>query len=171
MKILHSIDTPINDITVSNICEKAGISRQTFYKYFDSKYDISFWYVLFCDELTLTEIGRTQSWHDGLRGFFKLLRREKDFYQYSAHKAYTEGADRADRHRSCVLKETLVDFRHLDLTEDLEFYVKAFAELFNTCVGDWFKSEMKISPEDMARMIANCVPRPLYEALDIETVD
>lgn len=171
MKILHSVDAPIADITVGDICEKASISRQTFYKYFDSKYDISFWYVLFCDELTLTEVGRTQSWQDGLFGFFSLLRKEHGFFQYSARNGYPESSDRANRHRSAILKESLTNYRKVEISDDLVFYIEAFASLFNDCVGDWFRSEMHRSPEDMTRLIKNCVPRPLYEALDIETTE
>lgn len=170
MKILHAIDAPIKEMTVGDICEKAEISRQTFYKYFDSKFDISFWYVLFCDKLTLTEVGRTQSWHDGLLGFFTLLKREQKFFRYSVRNGYPESSERANRHRKTTLCQSIVEYRDARLTEELEFYVDTFSELLSKCVGDWFRNEMDRSPQEMTLLIENSVPRPLHSVLVIETV-
>lgn len=40
MKILHAVSKSLDQITVGEICRNAGISRQTFYRHFESKYDI-----------------------------------------------------------------------------------------------------------------------------------
>lgn len=40
MRILHAVNKSLDQITVSEICRNAGISRQTFYRHFESKYDI-----------------------------------------------------------------------------------------------------------------------------------
>lgn len=34
MKILHAVDKSLDRITIAEICENAGISRQTFYRHF-----------------------------------------------------------------------------------------------------------------------------------------
>ena len=36
MKILHAVDKSLDRITIAEICENAGISRQTFYRHFQS---------------------------------------------------------------------------------------------------------------------------------------
>ena len=48
MKILHAVDKSLDRITIAEICENAGISRQTFYRHFQSKYDIPWWHSIFC---------------------------------------------------------------------------------------------------------------------------
>ena len=48
MRILHAVDKSLDQITVAEICRNAGISRQTFYRHFESKYDIPWWYSIFC---------------------------------------------------------------------------------------------------------------------------
>ena len=40
MKILHGVNKSLDQITISEICANAGVSRQTFYRHFESKYDI-----------------------------------------------------------------------------------------------------------------------------------
>lgn len=61
MNILHSVDRSLDCMTVSEICKKANISRQTFYRHFRSKYDIPWWFSIFCRQFYLNEIGRTIS--------------------------------------------------------------------------------------------------------------
>ena len=48
LKILHAVDKSLDRITISEICENADISRQTFYRHFKSKYDIPSWHTMFC---------------------------------------------------------------------------------------------------------------------------
>ena len=51
MRILHAVDKSLDRITVAEICRNAGISRQTFYRHFESKYDIPWWYSIFCRQV------------------------------------------------------------------------------------------------------------------------
>lgn len=53
IKILHAVDRPIEQLSLEEICARAGISRQTFYKHFDSKYSIGLWYSNFCNQYFL----------------------------------------------------------------------------------------------------------------------
>lgn len=53
MKILHAVNKSLDQITVAEICRNAGISRQTFYRHFESKYDIPWWYSIFCRQFYL----------------------------------------------------------------------------------------------------------------------
>lgn len=65
MSILHAVDRSLDRMTISEICKKASISRQTFYRHFRSKYDIPWWFCIFCRQFYLNEIGRTISWQTG----------------------------------------------------------------------------------------------------------
>ncbi|MDR0500408.1 MAG: TetR/AcrR family transcriptional regulator [Coriobacteriales bacterium] len=166
MRILHAVNAPIKTLTVSDICAACSISRQTFYKYFDSKYDISYWYVYYCDSVTLTEIGRSLTWHDGVLGFFTLLRREQTFFSFSVENGLPDhNLQPANIHRQDILTETLRDYRHIQITAELTFYIRTFADLFDRSIQSWFSSGMKLTPEEFAAYITNCVPKPLYEAL------
>ena len=72
MRIFHAIDRPIEELTVAAICRKATISKPTFYRHFDSKYDIGRWMSDFMNRMTLDEIGRSLTWDEGLESYFAL---------------------------------------------------------------------------------------------------
>lgn len=72
MRIFHAVDRPIEELTVAAICRKAGVSKPTFYRHFDSKYDIARWISDFMNSMTLDEIGRTLTWDEGLESYFAL---------------------------------------------------------------------------------------------------
>lgn len=80
MKIMHAVDKSLDRVTISEICEKAGISRQTFYRHFKSKYDIPWWFSIFCRQFYLNEIGRTIDWHTGYYHHIRLIATERDFF-------------------------------------------------------------------------------------------
>ena len=73
MKILHAVNKSLDQITVAEICRNAGISRQTFYRHFESKYDIPWWYSIFCRQFYLNEIGRTIDWKTGYYHHLRLI--------------------------------------------------------------------------------------------------
>lgn len=78
MKILHAVNKSLDQITVAEICRNAGISRQTFYRHFESKYDIPWWYSIFCRQFYLNEIGRTIDWKTGYYHHLRLIAQERD---------------------------------------------------------------------------------------------
>ena len=89
MKIMHAVDKSLDRVTISEICEKAGISRQTFYRHFKSKYDIPWWFSIFCRQFYLNEIGRTIDWRTGYYHHIRLIATERDF---SANQSSTASA-------------------------------------------------------------------------------
>ena len=73
LRIMHAVDRPIDELTCAAICAKADVSRQLFYRYFDSKFDIPYWFATECDRSTISEIGRSLTWEEGFSDFFSLL--------------------------------------------------------------------------------------------------
>ncbi|MGN0255021.1 MAG: TetR family transcriptional regulator [Chordicoccus sp.] len=72
--------TAVENITVKQICEESGTSRQTFYRHFLDKYDLINWYF---DRL-LTEsferMGQGQTVYDGLVRKFTYISDERAFF-------------------------------------------------------------------------------------------
>lgn len=61
-KMLKSVDRPLEVISVNDICKNAGISRQTFYNHFESKYMLRSWWSEYCEQFSLDRIGIDLSW-------------------------------------------------------------------------------------------------------------
>lgn len=169
MRILHAVDRPLTDITVHEICEKCGISRQTFYYHFQSKQDIAYWHADLCQQLYLDEIGRTLGWSEALHNHFAMLAEERSFYQFVVTHASPHPGDgaRMIAHREQTLLETLAEYHGIaDPTPTLRFCVKAYAHVESTFAIQWFRRGMDTDPAEFAEMIEAIVPRELYALLD-----
>ena len=137
MKILHAVNKSLDQITVAEICRNAGISRQTFYRHFESKYDIPWWYSIFC----------------------------RQFIQYSINTPF--GQTIMPENRKAVLLDTLENYRHVEVNDNLRFIVEIFSKLECEVMNDWFRSD---EPIDLARWtddLVSLVPDRLYRALEI----
>lgn len=94
MRILHAIDGSLDRITISEICQNAGISRQTFYRHFKSKYDIPSWHTIFCRQFYLNEIGRSINWETGYYHHLRLITEERVFIGNRSNTRSTSHSDR-----------------------------------------------------------------------------
>ena len=173
MKILHAVNKSLDQITVAEICRNAGISRQTFYRHFESKYDIPWWYSIFCRQFYLNEIGRTIDWKTGYYHHLRLIAQERDFFresiQYSINTPF--GQTIMPENRKSVLFDTLENYRHVEVNDNLRFIVEIFSKLECEVMNDWFRSD---EPTDLARWtddLVSLVPDRLYRALEIPATD
>ena len=110
--------TPVDKITVKDIVEGCGMTRQTFYRNFKDKYDLINWYF---DKLVLQsfeQIGMGNTVGESLTQKFEFILNEKAFF--------TE-AFRSDDHNS--VKEH--DFELI-----LQFYKNLIARRRSRPVGD-----------------------------------
>lgn len=154
--------TPVDKITVKNIVEGCGTTRQTFYRHFLDKYDLINWYF---DKLVLesfAQMGQGKTVYEGLVKKFHFIRQERVFFAE---------AFRSDDRNS--LKEH--DF---DLI--LEFYLHKMMEktgqmpdaemrflLEMYCRGSvymtvkWVLTGMKSTPEELANSLVEAMPEKL----------
>ena len=79
---------PVEKITVKEITEECGVTRQTFYRNFQDKYDLINWYF---DKLLMesfAHMGEGKTVYEGLVKKFDYIREERVFFA---------GAFRSDR--------------------------------------------------------------------------
>ena len=169
MSILHAVDRSLDRMTISEICKKASISRQTFYRHFRSKYDIPWWFCIFCRQFYLNEIGRTISWQTGYYHHIRLLSTEREFFkksiQYSINTPF--GQTVMPQNRQTVLLETLKDHRNVPIDHNMLFLVEMFSKLECEVLNDWFRSDAPTDLNVWTDDLVSLVPDRLYRALDI----
>ena len=169
MSILHAVDRSLDCMTISEICEKANISRQTFYRHFRSKYDIPWWFCIFCRQFYLNEIGRTMSWRTGYYHHIRLLSTEREFFrksiQYSINTPF--GQTVMPQNRESVLLETLKTYRNVPVDHNMQFLVEMFSKLECEVLNDWFRSDADTDLVVWTDDLVSLVPDRLYRALDI----
>ena len=167
-KILHAVDRPIDELSVKDICAKAGVSRDTFYRHFDSKYDISVWHGKLAQSMYLDQAGRTTDFRTGYYHDFRLLAEERDFYicAYKNMGKSTNEFPLMNEHRKNVLLETLVDWHKVTMDDDLEFCLDAFVMLETVLVTRWLRAGCDPDPDVFAERMMTVIPSRLYEALE-----
>ena len=78
--------TPVEEITVRQICEICGVTRQTFYRNFLDKYDLINWYFDKLLTKSFEHMGRGTTVFDSLEKKFTYIQKEKAFLHPQAVK-------------------------------------------------------------------------------------
>ncbi len=119
-------ETPFDKLSVTQICEEAGISRATFYRCFKDKFAIAQWHVELAWAQGANEIGRTLSWKEGYYITEANIASRNLFYAGVAKSNDYNAIDNfAPRLRRKTITETLTQMRKVPLTEHLKFQIDA----------------------------------------------
>lgn len=166
-------DTPLVDLTVTEICKAAELSRQTFYRHFIDKFHVVRWYWNLLGEAYLEPAGRTLTWYQSNVGMFTELAKRPAFWRHALkeNEHYGSCGAFARRRRRGFLVETVTVYRGMPLTDELLFEIDFLLEAESRIVAYWIMSEMKIPPEQFAGLIEKCIPRDLYELLAVPNQD
>lgn len=171
LRILQSIDRPLETISVDEICDRAGISRQTFYNYFESKYILRSWWSEHCEQLSLDRIGIDLSWEEGFIRYVQLMLSPGNFIFNSAshNRPESEPYERilVDRrikafHRAC-------EYRNIETTPDLEYSIYHTAQSWRLC-GNEISALGKDAfggINEISKRFILVVPAILYDALQL----
>lgn len=160
---------PVDKITVQNIVDGCGMTRQTFYRNFKDKYDLINWYF---DKLVLesfAQIGVDKTVCQSLCEKFKFIKKEKIFF--------TE-AFRSDDYNSLkehdfeliigFYTELMTRKKQEPLSEDIQFLLEMYCRGSVYMTVKWVLSGMKQSPEEMAQSLTEAMP-PGLAAVFAET--
>ena len=159
--------TEIDRISVTQICAEAGISRATFYRYFEDKQSIVQWYLEFIDTKGVDRIGRSLSWYEGYFLTTALIHDNIQFFERAERSKDSHSLSHvAPRIRRDTLIKTITDCRHVELTEHLRFQVNAVAHLEIILFPAWHYGKYSCSLEDICKWMVECVPDELFELLN-----
>lgn len=152
------------DINISDICKQAGVSRQTFYRHFNSKYDTVNWLWEELSKRYMTNVGRDMSWHDSLVLLFSSVSDYLPFFCEAGKVDCRESINFfACETRKRLLRETITDCLGIPLTKEIEFQIGFFAageqNLIKTLA--WRQDIV-----EFAVFLESCVPKPLYRLLN-----
>jgi probable dihydroxyacetone kinase regulator len=158
----------VDKITVQNIVDGCGMTRQTFYRNFKDKYDLINWYF---DKLVLesfAQIGVDKTVCQSLCEKFEFIKKEQIFF--------TE-AFRSDDYNSLkehdfelimsFYTELVTRKRKEPLSEDIQFLLEMYCQGSVYMTVKWVLSGMKQSPREMAQSLTEAMP-PGLEAVFVE---
>lgn len=171
MKIVESLDALAQEanfeqVSILQICERAGISRSTFYHHFCDKNAVLQWHSSIVYEAGIDQIGRTLTWFEGHLLTTRGLERYRNLY-YRAGYSNEYGSIKPFfvRHRIDTLKETLAEYQNVPLTTLLEFQICATAAAESAMANRRYAGEFSMSTKEFCTLMTTIVPRDLYQIL------
>ena len=159
------LERPLSRITVSDISERCGISRMTFYYHFRDIYDLVGW-IISSDILHILSGRKTQdTWQEGFLSIFQAVEDNHVFVLNACSSLSREQLERSLSEPvteliSSVLREN-PDSDKL-LQKDAAFISSFFSYAFIGVMLDWIGNGMRDKPEELVEKI-ECVMGGSFE--------
>ena len=158
--------TPLDNLSVKEICKASNISRQTFYRHFPDKYSIINWHFTLLSEDTLKQVGRTLTWYQAHVKLFTYFYNEQTVYIHAYSQDYNAWNRYAYRHSSKIYIETLTEYKKVTPTKELLIQADAAALVCSILSSKWIFGGMKESPEEFATLLEGVLPQKLKSVLE-----
>ncbi len=157
-------DKPVDRITVQQIADVCGVTRQTFYRNFLDKYDLINWYF---DKLLMesfAHMGSGRTILEGLERKFAYIREERVFFT----------AAFASDQQNCLKEHDyslIVQFYTEQIQkktgrapeEEIRFLLEMYCRGSIYMTVKWVLAGMRESPEKMARSLVDAMPAKLAD--------
>ncbi len=155
---------PVENITTEEIVKTAGLSRQTFYKYFMDKYDLAFWcYRMGMDHVIESYRNQSISFHDMNVAMLNMMLGEKDFYRNLWAHFEVQNSFFRQYHRFSY-EETVKYFGRLNKSD------RALVDLYsfgcNLMIMQWVNNGMVEDVEFMATLFDRALPDFMQSLLE-----
>ena len=151
--------TPVDRITVKDIVEGCGLTRQTFYRNFKDKYDLINWYF---DKLVLQsfeQIGVGHTVGESLTQKFEFIRSEKAFFTEAFRSDDYNSVKEHDFELILQFYISLIARKtSRPLSEELEFLLEMYCRGSVYMTEKWVLGGMKDSPEQMSYKLVEAMP-------------
>ncbi len=172
LRILQSVNKPLDDITVNEICQNANISRQTFYNHFESKYMLRSWWSEHCERFTLDRIGIDLSWEEGSIRYAQMMLSPGNFIFLSAANDWSgpEPYEYDLITRRTIALQKACEFRGIQITSDLEYCMQLYARSFRLCGNEIsaLGEEVFKGINTISKRFVLIIPAVLYDTLQLE---
>lgn len=160
-------EKPFKKIRIEDIVTESGVSRSNFYHNFEDKYAVVNWIADVCHEDGIFRIGRDLTWLEG----HLITTREMDRFKRLFHSAdigadYESPVPHFVRMRQENLRETIVEYQHLPLTDELEFQLRGFPYCESRMSAMFRMGELPYGLERFCELLVGMTPAALHAALE-----
>ncbi len=169
-------EKPVNKISISELCERVGIKRQTFYYHFADLPELIEWTCYKEVESVLKENRSYSSWEAGFYDIFKLAKKEKPFIMNIYHGVSVSLLQDYMCRLTFPLLKNVVDevaeSLHIDdVTESDKTFIEHFYTIaFVDLVISWVDRDMKDDPKTIIDHLSPLVKGTIPNALKAYSV-
>ena len=159
---------PVEKITVKEIVEVCGTTRQTFYRNFQDKYDLINWYF---DKILLKSLeymGKSETIYEGLVNKFYYIQQENLFFR-TAFKNDDQNCLR-DHDFHLILQfytDQIEQKTGEKISEHLRFLLEMYCQGSIYMTVQWVLGKLKGTPEEIARSLVDAMPLKLMEVFKV----
>ncbi|ADL06456.1 TetR/AcrR family transcriptional regulator [Lacrimispora saccharolytica] len=159
---------PINKITVKDIVEECGLTRQTFYNYFYDIYELVEWIYLQATEKSLAENKDYDTWQ---QGFYQLLISISNSKVLVQNTYRSTNRESLERYMYTVIYDqvlAVVERQAIEMSVDQKyknFIARFYSLAFIALICEWIKDGMKEKPEDIVEQTAVLIKGDFEKAL------
>lgn len=160
-KLLENIS--FKKLTINDIIENAGISKPTFYRYFQDKHDVVLW--IYENEIDRIASSETDLYTSSLN-CYRFEHSKKEFF-LSAN-AYKQQNNISETIYKRTFEWTANIIRKQcdgALTKNLEISINFFCAGCGWLWQWWCSTDMEATPEEMAELTVGNIPYPLKQYL------
>lgn len=160
-------ENPLDKITVTDIVLKAGMTRQTFYRYFKDKYDLVNWYFEKLVLQSFRQMGNGCTLDEALHFKFKFIEKEHAFFK-EAFKS--NDYNNLIHYDYCCIYDFYKNIIEKKLNQDLDPHLNFLLEMY--CRGsidmtvEWVLKEMHLKIDDLVVLLIEALPAKLKPYLN-----
>lgn len=163
-------DYSLDNISVVMICEKAGVSRQSFYYHYRDIKDV--FETLTASEITL-ELRHCNTYHTWVKGFETILnylhdrkKRMMHVYRSSYNEAFRKFVhDLGYEIISKAVTQCAFDNHVIIDRGDAKFIVRYYCAVFMDILDDFFEDEMNDDIDEIVRRCSRMMGGSIHDAL------
>lgn len=164
MELLNT--TSLEALRAQDIMEKAGVSRSTFYRLFQDKYEVATWVHKKMVESILRDKPALRDWKKWTYIEHDFMRAHKQFFRniasYHGQNSFEEFLCQYYMNNSLRLRTN----SNQELTEDQRYAAYAFSVIAARSTIDWIKNNFQPDDDTIIRRNEMCIPsciRCFYE--------
>lgn len=162
------LEKPLNKVNVSDITERCGISRQTFYYHFKDIIDLVEWISIYYGEKILNDKTNSKTWQDAMSHILDLMKKDKVFVTNIYHHSSKETL-RSTLYRIVypVVYDVIDEIcGYVAVSEqDKVFYSNFYMYSIVSVVLEWLKNDMKEEPINIVNSISKLISGSVDRAI------
>lgn len=154
----------LSKISVTKLCKVSHLSRQTFYRNFEDKYDLVSWYF---DKLLLksfAEMGYGKTIKEGLIRKFQSIKDESLFFEVSFRNDTYHNLKDHDFEMIYAFYLNLIQQKtHKPCDPSLQLLLEMYCNASIYMTVKWVLGGMELTNEELAQLMIDALPSPLIQ--------
>ena len=162
---------PVEKVTVKEIVEECGTTRQTFYRHFLDKYDLINWYFDKILSESFKHMGTGETVYESLVRKFRFIEHERLFFDAAFRYDDQNSLRDHDYRKIHAFYTNMIESRTKEpLSSELNFILEMYCRGSVYMTTRWVSGEIGYTPEEMAKCLVEAMPAVLAEVFRVQSL-